>query len=60
MPLPKLIAAQIAWVIQQVAAYIGEQRDIYVRRARPLTTSQKVALRPFFPGVALSSGVVPG
>jgi hypothetical protein len=59
MPSSKLTVAQIVWVVQQVAAYIGEQGDIYVRRAASLTTSQKLALRRFFPGSALSSGVVP-
>lgn len=58
MPLPKLTVAQIAWVIQLVAAYIGEQRDIYVRRAAPFTSSQKGALQPFFPGSALDSARV--
>jgi len=55
MPLPELNDAQIAWVVQQVAAYIERQRDIYVRRAAPFASSQKGALQPFFPGSALDS-----
>ena len=55
---PKLTAAQIAWVVQQVAAYIGQQRDIYVHRAAPLASSQKGALQPFLPGSALDSARV--
>ncbi|MBZ5698691.1 MAG: hypothetical protein LAN18_09110 [Acidobacteriia bacterium] len=58
MPLPKLSDAQIAWVIQQVAAYIGEQRQIYIGRAVPLDSVQKGALLPFSPGSALDSARV--
>lgn len=49
MPLPKLNDAQIAWVVQQVAAYIERQRDVYVRRAAPLDADQRGALQSFFP-----------
>jgi hypothetical protein len=55
MPLPKLSDAQIAWVIQQVAAYIGERRDIYFRRAAPLAADRKGPLQPFFPASTLDS-----
>ena len=55
MPLPKLSDAQIAWVFEQVAAYINEQRDLYVRRAVPLDSVQKGALQSFFPGSTLDS-----
>ena len=48
MPLPKLNDAQIAWIIQQVAAYIGGQREIYVGRAVPLDSVQKGTLQRFF------------
>ena len=53
MPLLKLSDAQIGWVIEQVAAYIDEQRDLYVRRAVPLASVEKGALQPFFPGSTL-------
>jgi hypothetical protein len=55
MSLPKLSDAQIAWVTQQVAAYIDEQRKIYLGRAVPLDTVQNRALQPFFPSSTLDS-----
>lgn len=55
MPLPKLTDSQIAWVIQQVAAYIGEQRDIYAHRALPLDSNQRAAMRSFFRAAILDS-----
>ncbi len=55
MPLPKLGDAQIEWVIQQVAAYIEEQRQTYRRRAVSLSQNQKMVLRPFFPASTLDS-----
>jgi len=58
LPLPKLTDSQIAWVIQQVAAYIGEQRDIYVHRALPLDANQRAAMRPFFRAAILDSARV--
>lgn len=58
MPLPKLTDSQIAWVIQQVAAYIGEQRDIYAHRALPLDADQRAAMRPFFRTAILDSARV--
>jgi hypothetical protein len=58
MPLPKLSDAQIAWVVQQVAAYLGEQRDAYISRAVPLDSNQKGALQRFFPVSILDSARV--
>ena len=55
MPLPKLTDSQIAWFIQQVGAYIGEQRDIYVYRALPLDANQRAAMRSFFRAAILDS-----
>jgi hypothetical protein len=53
VPLPELNPNQIQWVIQQVAAYIEEQRRTYRRRAVPLGQNQKTAMRPFFPASTL-------
>jgi hypothetical protein len=55
MPLPKLRDAEIAWVIQQVAEYIGQQRQTYRGRAVPLDVHQRSAMQPFFPLSALDS-----
>jgi ASCH domain len=53
--LPTLSAGQVDWVVQQVVAYIGHQRQTYRPGAAPLTLSQKTAMRPFFPNSALDS-----
>jgi hypothetical protein len=58
LTLPKLTDSQIAWVIQQVAAYIGKQRDIYVHRALPLDANQRAAMRSFFRAAILDSARV--
>lgn len=55
MPLPKLVDAQIAQMIERVAQYIQEQRQTYRSRAVPLDANQRLALQPFFPGSALVS-----
>jgi hypothetical protein len=55
MPLPTLSTVQIEWVVQQVAAYIGHQRETYRPGAVPLGLSQKNAMRPFFPEPVLDS-----
>jgi len=55
MPLPKLRDAEIAWIIQQVAEYIGQQRQTYRGRAVPLDAHQRSAMQPFFPSSALDS-----
>lgn len=55
MPLPTLSAAQVEWVVQQVIAYIGQQRQTNRPGAAPLSLSQKTAMRPFFPEPALDS-----
>jgi hypothetical protein len=58
MPLPDISAAQIEWVVKQVAAYIGQQRQTYRRRAVPLDPNQMAAMRPFFPASTLDSARV--
>jgi hypothetical protein len=55
MPLPMLSATQVEWVIQQVAAYIEQQRQMYRPGAAPLIMSHKTAMRPFFPEPVLDS-----
>jgi hypothetical protein len=55
MPLPNISAAQIEWVIQQVAAYIERQRQTYRRGAVPLNQNQKTTLQAFFPHSTLES-----
>lgn len=49
MPLPDISAAQIEWVVQQVAAYIERQRQTYGRIATPLSRNQNATMQPFFP-----------
>lgn len=58
MPLPKLSVAQIEWVIQEVAAYIDQQRQTYRRRALPLSQNQRTAMRLFFLSSILDSARV--
>ena len=58
MPLPNISAAQIEWVIQQVAAYIDRQRQTYIRRAVPLSHSQNAIMQPFFSKSTLNSARV--
>lgn len=58
MSLPILSNEEIEWVIQQVGAYIGEQRQTYRRRAVPLGLNQIASMRPFFPVTALNSARV--
>lgn len=55
MPLPKLGDAEIAWIIQQVAEYIGQQRQTYRGRAVLLDSHQQSAMQRFFPASALDS-----
>lgn len=55
MLLPKLSDAQIAWAIQLVAAYIGQQRQSYRCRAAVLNENQKTAMEPFFSSFPLDS-----
>lgn len=55
MPLPQISNAQIAWIIEQVAQYIQQQRQTYRGRAVPLDDQQRSALQPFFPGSVLGS-----
>src|SRR5229473_5431699 len=55
MPLPNLSDAQIAWVIQQVAAYIERQCRSFLRGAAPLSQNQKAVMRSFFPQSCLDA-----
>lgn len=58
MPLPNISASQLEWVIQQVAAYIDQQRQTYGRRAVSLSQSQTATMQPFFPKSTLNSARV--
>lgn len=58
MPLPNISAAQISWVIQQVASYIDMRRQTYRRWAVPLDRNQKTIIQPFFPEPTLDSARV--
>jgi hypothetical protein len=58
MPMPKLRDAENAWIIQQVAAYIEQQRQTYRGRAVPLDGHQRSAMQPFFPASTLDSARV--
>jgi hypothetical protein len=53
--LPNLTEAQTEWVIQQVTAYIDEQRQGYRGRAVPLDQNERAAMQPFFPASCLDS-----
>jgi hypothetical protein len=55
MPLPKLHDEQVAWIIEEVAVYIHEQRHLFYPRAVFLSPDQKAVLQPFFPAYALNS-----
>jgi hypothetical protein len=58
MSLPKLRDEQAELVIQQVAAYIGEQREKYRGKAVALSRNQRTAMHPFFPASTLESARV--
>jgi hypothetical protein len=58
VPVPRLSEEQTAWIIQQVAKYIEQQREAYKRKAAPLDSHQNSAMRPFFPASALDSARV--
>jgi hypothetical protein len=55
MPLPKLGDEQAEWVVQQVAAYIGGQRQTHRGKAVALSQNQKSVMLPFFPELTLDS-----
>jgi|SRR5215469_5052349 len=55
MSLQKLSDALIAWVIREVAAYIGKRRQAYRQHAVPLDGIQRTAMQPFFPALTLDS-----
>ena len=59
MPILTPTVAQIVCVAQK-PALTGQQGNIDTRKAGPLSTRQKVTLRLFVTGFALSSGVVAG
>jgi hypothetical protein len=58
MSLPKLSDEQAEWVIQQVAAYIGGQRQTYRDKAVALSENQRTTMHPFFPASTLESARV--
>lgn len=55
LPIPKLTDAQIAWIIENVAAYIQRQRQTYRGRAMELDSRQRSAMQPFFPASVLEA-----
>lgn len=55
MTLPPIDDAQLAWVTQQVAAYIARQSQTFAARAVPLNQNQKTTMQSFFPASALDS-----
>ena len=55
MPFPNLDQSQLAWVTQQVAAYIDQHRQTFRGRAVPLEANQRTAMQPFFQAIALDS-----
>jgi hypothetical protein len=58
MPLPQLNEAQVAWIVDEVAAYIHQQRQLFIPRTVILSPNQKAALKPFFAAAALDSARV--
>jgi hypothetical protein len=58
MAFPKLEDEQVEWFIQQVAAYIGGQRETYGGKAVALSQNQRAAMHPFFPASTLESARV--
>jgi hypothetical protein len=55
MAFPKLEDEQVESFIQQVAAYIGGQRETYRGKAVALSQNQSAAMHPFFPAATLES-----
>src|ERR1700692_2227375 len=58
MAFPKLEDEQVEWFIQQVADYIGGQRETYRGKAVALSQNQRTAMHPFFPASTLESARV--
>jgi hypothetical protein len=58
MAFPKLEDEQVERFIQQVAAYIGGQRETYRGKAVALSQNQGAAMHPFFPAATLESARV--
>ena len=55
MPLPKLENSAVTWVVQQVSAYIGQQRQLFRSQAAPLNLQQRTAMQSFFPPSVLDT-----
>jgi hypothetical protein len=55
VPVPQLSEEQTAWIIQQVAEYIGQQRQNLERQGGTLDARQRSAMQSFFPPSALDS-----
>jgi len=55
LPIPTVRAAQLESIIQQVAAYIAQQRETYRNVAAPLSLEQRGTLRHFFLEPTLNS-----
>jgi len=53
--MPDLLPQHIAWVADQVAAYIEQQRKKYRSQAVPLSPEQRDTMQPFFPAAVLDS-----
>jgi hypothetical protein len=58
MPFPKLDDEQVDSIIQQVAVYIGGQRETYRGKAVALSQNHRAAMHPFFPASTLESARV--
>jgi hypothetical protein len=58
LPLPNISAAQIEWIVKQVAAYIDRQRWTYIPTSVPLSESQNATMRPFVSKSTLNSARV--
>lgn len=54
MPRTKFPPEQIAELSHSVAAYIAEQRDFFMPKARPITPEHERLPRPFFPADILN------
>src|SRR6266849_8385906 len=55
MRFPKLSDSQIAWVVQEVAAYLERPRRSSLRGAAPLSDNQKAVMVSFLPESTLNS-----
>jgi hypothetical protein len=55
MSVPSLTDSQVEWVIQQVTAYIDQQRQAYRHTAVPLDQNQRATMQSFFPVSSVDS-----